>query len=461
MKRCILAFGIVWLLAGALAAHGATDSRFFGTYCGDDTVEQCYRYRTCFWFICSSWKRRCDRYQLSDLRVAVDYREPAASLGVVSGRGTGRVQGQGTPLRMSFSGVVASQGWVQGSVASNYFNPNTGTAVLSADGMVLTIHARGQSIELRKDRCGNQPPQVAITSPTSTALQYGRTEVVSGEVTADEDASFPRQRMSLVSDRDGPLSGYEVASDRRLSVFTNTLSPGPHRITFTAIDSGGLAGSAAIQVTVANQPPDVPEIIQPQTGDSLVATGSILFEGKAFDLEDGRLTGNALTWTAVPLGGAPQVLGHGNELTAALAAAGEYQLFLTASDSLGATRQTGRWIVVQPFTGNTPPRVKIVEPSHRDWKGMALVAGDEIELIGVVQDDQDPPGSLGLEWTAQATGAPPATPFATGTTTTTTTLYTLGGAYATPYTVTFSATDSGGLTAVARLEFVLLAQGIE
>jgi CARDB protein len=59
--------------------------------------------------------------------------------------------------------------------------------------------------------------------------------------------------MRFSSDRDGPLSGVFNAQPMSLEVSTDTLSPGLHRISFSATDSGGLTSTASITVTVTNR----------------------------------------------------------------------------------------------------------------------------------------------------------------------------------------------------------------
>lgn len=123
-------------------------------------------------------------------------------------------------------------------MSSNYFDPNTGALALSSDGLALTINARGKSIVLRKDACGNSPPRVSINLPRDgDVIPFGSMQQFSATATDAEDASFPAERLRFVSDRDG------LVGNGRL-VFSNRLSPGAHAITFSATDSGRLTAMA-------------------------------------------------------------------------------------------------------------------------------------------------------------------------------------------------------------------------
>jgi hypothetical protein len=124
--------------------------------------------------------------------------------------------------------------------------------VLAADGVTITVSAEEQSITLSKERCGNAPPAVRIAAPADGAVLAFRSPVLfRGEATDAEDAAFPQERLQFTSSRDGALTGTANAQATSLEVSTDALSPGAHQISFRAIDSGGLDGTATIRVTVA------------------------------------------------------------------------------------------------------------------------------------------------------------------------------------------------------------------
>jgi hypothetical protein len=125
-------------------------------------------------------------------------------------------------------------------------------AELASDGATLTVSARNQSIRVSKTRCGNAPPAVQITRPPDGSTLVVRTLTLFRGDIKDEDQAFPRERLHFASDRDGPLGGTVNAQPTSLEISTDALSPGEHRITFSATDSGGLTGSDTIRVSVAN-----------------------------------------------------------------------------------------------------------------------------------------------------------------------------------------------------------------
>ena len=75
------------------------------------------------------------------------------------------------------------------------------------------------------------------------------------------------------------------------SVNVSSLSVGVHTITATVTDSGGILGSAEIQITIeaANTPPEV-QITAPSDNTSVDEGVEITFTGTATDDEDGTLT---------------------------------------------------------------------------------------------------------------------------------------------------------------------------
>jgi subtilisin len=88
----------------------------------------------------------------------------------------------------------------------------------------------------------NAAPKVEIASPVNGAsFDYGATISFSGSVTDDKDTDLTRN-LVWTSDLQGKL--YEGGS------FSAVLDPGTHKITASVVDSGGLSGSAAVNVTI-------------------------------------------------------------------------------------------------------------------------------------------------------------------------------------------------------------------
>jgi hypothetical protein len=235
------------MLASPSVGIAATDPRFFGTFCGDETVRACGR--VCLTPIGPCFNR-CRDVALDDIVVRVQYNESAGDVGSILGTGTATIDGK--PLKLNVSAVVTGPGRAKGIVATNRFDARSGAAVLASDGVTITVSAEEQSITLSKERCGNAPPTVRIAAPTDGAVLAFRSAVLfRGEATDAEDAAFPPDRLQFSSSRDGPLAGTANPQPTSLEVSTDALSPGDHQISFRAIDSGGLGATAAIRVTVA------------------------------------------------------------------------------------------------------------------------------------------------------------------------------------------------------------------
>lgn len=457
MKKIVIILFIL-LFRGFIVplSDAATDPRFFGSYCGETSIKECVRYKVCFFL---GWpcitRTRCETLDIKNIKVTVKYKEAIVNMGLIEGSGTAKINGKN--LIFNFGGTVTGYGVARGSVAGNYFDPNMSVVRLSSDGLALTINARGKSLTISKDRCGNNPPVVSITAPADGAtITYGDTQPFSGKVTSDEDTIFPPERMIFKSNRDGIIKGWANHWVKGMSVFNNSLSPGNHTITFSATDSGGLTTSKSINITVSNDKPDKPTIIQPLSTDTIIATGDIIFEGKGYDPEDGMLNGNSLLWSAKIGNGPFTVLGKGKSLKKALNTLGTYTVRLTAVDSLGSKNFTERTITVQPYTGNTTPRVTIKKPEHIEWLGMAVVTGTEVEFIGTAEDTEDPVNDLTLKWEAKQTNPVGTTKVVTGSTKAKITLTSVG-TQTTEYTITFSAKDKGELIGKKTIKIYVMA----
>lgn len=452
--RSVVVVLVVLLFVMAGAATGApVDPRFFGTYCGEADIEHCVTVRVQVLGVTVATRRQCRTIALRRIRARLEHIDTPAG-GLVSGHGTAEVDGE--LARYVLAGTVQHRGLVRGSATVAGLGPQYSSARLSADGLGLQLHAYGKQVTIRKDACGNRPPEVQITAPGDGAvIAFGRMQQFAATITDPEDDTFAETRLRFDSDRDGPLGTGRL-------LFRNTLSPGAHRITFTAVDSGGLAATDSVRIVVQNRPPDPPTILRPEAGATLVATGPVTLEGKAFDREDGMLDGTALAWSS-RREGSPDFTSHGfgRRSDTTFAEPGTYTLRLTASDGLGVQRATERVLTVQPFAGNTPPQVSIRVPDQLGVRGevaAALVAG-EVEFVGTVTDLEDPPDTLLLHWRAEPLQPPgPAFEFGTGTVATAT-LPAIGGAN-TRYRITFTATDSDGFSGSTGIDLLILARPI-
>ena len=439
-----------------------SDPRVFGTWCQAAPLHPCREIERKIFGIPLGTTTVC--VDVTDARTQLDYAEPGGR-GLVHGVGRARVDGR--EVSFGTAGQVIGRGQVDMGAEVPGLGLTRGRAGLSGDGLQMALAAYEEVLVLRKDLCGNDPPEVSVVSQGGTNLTWGETHCFRGKVTQDEDESFPPQRMALRSDRDGPLGGIVVppfslgggSAIREVTRCTSGLSPGPHTITFEATDSGGLSASATVDVEVTNQPPRLPILVQPRADDTIVATGDVVFEAKAFDPEEGILDGSQVRWAVRHEGGPFVPLGSGRRLLASLDEPGQVELRVTAVDGAGLESSViGPATTVLPFDGNTPPRVTIEIPRHLDHPGHfgGSFESGPVTFRGTVDDSEDPHSALELRWDAEPIlPAGPALPPVTGSTLA---VFPLGsiGANRTIYRITFRATDRRGLEGKKVIEVIIL-----
>jgi uncharacterized protein YjiK len=171
----------------------------------------------------------------------------------------------------------------------------------------------------------NTAPAVNISSPAGgSAYTYGEAVTFSGSAVDAEDGSLSGS-LVWTSSRDGQIGTG--------STFTRSdLSAGTHTITASVTDSGGLAGSAQVIITVtapANTAPAV-NISSPAGGSAYTYGEAVTFSGSAVDAEDGSLSGS-LVWTSSRDG----QIGTGSTFTRSDLSAGTHTITASVTDSGG------------------------------------------------------------------------------------------------------------------------------
>ena len=462
MKRIIVLLSLLLCTSILLAANKpdkkggrrapaapVSDSRFFGTYYGSFSTTICKKYRVKFLWFKSGIKKKCEKIKVKDIRLHLDYQDLPVG-GVISGVGEGTVKGTKIPISVAGKIVKTGKAWGMVSLMLPKFRTERGYTYLSTDGLQLSIPILKDKMILRKDAGANTPPQVNIVAPAASmrqSLEYGTTYAFSATVADAQQKTIPADRLIWKSDRDG------VFKERGASVFHNSMSPGKHVITFEATDDGGLTGKASINIFVVNKAPDKPEIVQPLAMTRLYTSSPILFRGKAFDFEDGWLTGDALVWSSNKEG----FLGKGSTMTAMLKMPGQHIIRLTATDKNGLSNFTEKSLSATKYTGNSPPQVTIDAPAHMQYAGIAVQSGKELTFRGTAKDMEDSFNDLKLEWRIYQVSS--------GRFGLATTIFGSGDKAAyklmatggpTIYVVTFAAKDSGGLEGQASMKIVVL-----
>jgi hypothetical protein len=371
MKNLVIKGLIAFILAFltistvTLTADATSDSRFFGTYCGDHEEHYTIRVWCCFgghWFVA----REEDRILRFAITSHADYGESPRGDGLVSGKGT--AVGEGRTIPFVFSGIVTERGHLRGSGIAPGWDPSNASANLSEDGNTVTLRGLDRTLILRKDQCGNSAPTATISSPEGGDFAWGQLVAFSGRATDPEDASFPPERLVWTSSRDGRLG-------TGLSIWRNHLSPGRHTIAFSATDSGGRTATDSVVINILNNPPNVPTIEEPSSGAIFYSGQEIAFRARATDREDGYLSGGSLVWRSDRSGR----LGTGDLLRRTLSDIGDHMITLTAADRTGETNTASVRITVRSRpAGNTPPTVTVTSPSNyyamADYSCVTLIA---------------------------------------------------------------------------------------
>lgn len=430
------------------------DARFFGDYCLAAPRE-----------FCKSVPILPDPcVTLSSVRAHLDYIDFPGG-GAVHGQGQLTLDGKKTVFVLA--GTVRALGKVDAVSVVHDLGEQRGELQLSSDGLALTTSVRNRTVTLRKDACGNKPPQVTLAAVSGPTFNFGQSVMLASQI-QDEDTAFPVERVVFSSNRQGVLPGWRPAAR---TLVTTVLQPGPHTITVAVTDSGGLTTRASTALTIVNRPPGTPVIFLPVEGATLVAGGSALLKGSAVDPDTGVLPGSALSWSAQLTPGAPFTpLGVGRELPIAFATPNDaLKIRLTARDSGGVEAQSERVVRVLPNTGNTPPVPLITSPDRNQFAGTiqgSAFAGTPASYLATVWDQQTAPPDLQLRWTftlLRADGSPDPAPPApnpapvTGTLAPTVVYPAVG---ARVYRVTLTATDAGGLSASDSVEILVTSSVI-
>lgn len=442
-------------LGTAAAASGVpVDDRFFGTFC--QTAPRTF---------CKDVDWAPDPCaEVDSMAVHLDHVLTSRGSKLV-GTGAFRLDDVRAPLTVA--GAVTARGRARFTAVVPGLGREGGEARISADGEVLVVDALGRSLTLTKNACGNRAPEVSLNLVGGPEFPFRRA-ITMGAAIDDEDDAFPPDRIQFVSDRQGPIAGHRANGNRTIT--TTRLLPGRHRVSVRVIDSGGLAATDAVDLTVTNRPPRA-SIRQPADGAEVPATVPVLLRGAADDPEEGALPPGRLRWEVERVaGGGFALLASGDRAEVTFdPPGGPVRVRLRATDSAGAERVAEHHLTVRPFTGNAPPQVAIerpVLPPGRDF-ALVAVAGEPIWWEATASDLEDAPDDLDLRWTFAALdggGRPdpaptvPNPPPVTGERVAEVTFGNIGNV---AYRGTFSATDTAGATASGSVDIFVLAAPVD
>ena len=230
----------------------------------------------------------------------------------------------------------------------------------------------------------NTAPSVSISSPANGS-SYNMLDNVSFAGTATDAEDVPlTSPIAWTSNIDGSIDSG--------GAFSATLSPGPHTITASVTDSGGMTGSDTVSVTIQNDAPTV-SIGGPASGSSFAEGTSVPFSGTASDTEDGGITAN-LSWTSSIDG----VIGSGGSFSSTLSG-GSHTITASVTDAGGTAGSDS--VTVSITVANNAPTVSISSPSG----GSTFNTTDSITFAGSANDVEDGNLTTDISWTSNIDGS--------------------------------------------------------
>ena len=251
-----------------------------------------------------------------------------------------------------------------------------GLVSVPTNGEIAEIILFENEVELSRLAASSSPPFV---SSVNAAVQSDSVRVGWESIDADGDELFTTL---LYRRDDGPwlplaidLRGNEYSVDIRELGAANEGS-------FRVIVSDGVLSASADSwpVVIPNSAPMV-SVSSPSEGDRVEHSASVSLRTFALDTEDGKLTGDQVTWTSDAdgvVGNGSTLIISGSELTP-----GTRQLTATATDSHGAQASASvnvEVLTVLEILSERAPNATPVQVSEDDW---LLAGGTAVVDVGV------------------------------------------------------------------------------
>ncbi len=238
------------------------------------------------------------------------------------------------------------------------------------------------------------PPVVEISTPSG---EFPVDEVISLEGSARSYVGEPIP-LTWWSNLDGELN-----SVPSLTAIGANLSPGEHVIQATAVDRRGLASTAAITITIENEPPIV-QILSPVNGQTLYEGSALQMIAYTHDPDifvNEALADERVIWQ-VKQGSTVVWENDGHNVQTALNP-GSYEIVLTGTDIHGVSRTDSVDIeVLELPPGQQPPSAHIIEPNTDISEGIGG-GTKSYDLRGLAKDlNGNNVSGTRFKWTATA-----------------------------------------------------------
>ncbi|MGH9848872.1 MAG: PKD domain-containing protein [Blastocatellia bacterium] len=210
--------------------------------------------------------------------------------------------------------------------------PATRRVVISKDGRELASRAVSANA-----------PQVRVVSPNGGETLQGRTITLTWTA-SDPDGDSLAHTLLYSIDAGQTWLPFAIGVKQSSHQVNLESLPGSDRALFRVITTDGVNTSMDDSDAIFRVPSKSPQarIISPGDQSSFLTTQTIVFIGEAFDLEDGRLKGQALHWRSDKQG----ALGSGRSIAVTGLMPGTHTITFEAKDQSGAAGQVSIQIVI-------------------------------------------------------------------------------------------------------------------
>lgn len=286
---------------------------------------------------------------------------------------------EGTPLVLEGTATDAEDGTLTGAALrwSSSIAGSLGTgSPLTVPGLAAGSH---EVILTARDSSGsegaarirvevlpsNSAPTVQITSPaTGSHFTVGSTVSLRGTAQDPEDGVLTGNRLTWQSNLGGTLG-------QGTSLDVASLAAGTHQITLTALDSGGRAASASIQIIMDPAPVRLPPVARLAGPTQTEALRPVTFDGATSSDPDGTISSYRFDFgdTTAPVSGTAAQATHTYQTP------GTYTVTLQVTDNDGLQSTATSTLTVTPYV-----RVPAVVAEGAEFFGSAC----QLEMRGAV-----------------------------------------------------------------------------